>query len=264
MKHRSLSFLESFVGFGQGIGANLLLRFALRRPEAVRGLILIHATADRASWSEWFYQRRNIRNLKDEQQAGLSPAVLDYIVWSQFGRIDEPRNPQLAAELRGRLRVSPLNSYNLAGLIEAWLSRDMISLHRSSQSIAQPNMQTSSIKQSLSAKLSGSNPYLSRSLSIPTSDAISTNVKCDVLLLTGQQSPHLNDVEQLFARLPPQSSSCIRFPDCANPIEEQSAKSIQAIALFLQGLGHSLRAFQRRQSLRAGMSMPSLCLLPTN
>lgn len=248
--------LESFVGFGQGLGANLLLRFAMRRPHVVRGLLLIHPNGERASWSEWFFQRRNARLLRDEQQPGLSPTVLQYLLWSQYGQMEEPRIQQLAAESRGRYRLYPPNTHNLAALMDAWLERDSIPLQR-------PELQRKLSKSSIMAAFQSQKADLDlqQQQQPPAKSEPNNQISCDVLLVTGQRSPHSQSVEQLFSKLSPKNSSCIRFPDCANPIEEQPNKLAQAMALFLQGLGYSLRAFQRRQSLRAGLSMPTLALM---
>ena len=48
--------VRSVIGFGVGLGANVLTRFALKFPGLVEGLFLINATAGAASWTEWFYQ----------------------------------------------------------------------------------------------------------------------------------------------------------------------------------------------------------------
>jgi pimeloyl-ACP methyl ester carboxylesterase len=46
----------SVIGFGVGLGANVLTRFALQRPHRMDGLFLMNATAGRSSWTEWAFQ----------------------------------------------------------------------------------------------------------------------------------------------------------------------------------------------------------------
>lgn len=48
--------VNTLIGFGVGLGANVLSRFALQRPKRVDGLFLINATAGPSSWTEWLYQ----------------------------------------------------------------------------------------------------------------------------------------------------------------------------------------------------------------
>jgi len=59
-KHYQIS---QFVGFGFGAGANILSRFALTYSDMVEGLFLINPSATSSTWSEWFYQKLNIRHL---------------------------------------------------------------------------------------------------------------------------------------------------------------------------------------------------------
>lgn len=44
------------IGFGVGLGANVLCRYARMKPEKFDGLFLINATAGQSGWTEWFYQ----------------------------------------------------------------------------------------------------------------------------------------------------------------------------------------------------------------
>ena len=49
--------LKSFIGFGNGAGANVLSRYALKHPERVEGLILVNCVSTTAGWIEWGYQK---------------------------------------------------------------------------------------------------------------------------------------------------------------------------------------------------------------
>ena len=48
------------VGFGVGLGANVLARFAHRRPTMIDGLVLINCNSQSAGWVEWVYNK--VRN----------------------------------------------------------------------------------------------------------------------------------------------------------------------------------------------------------
>ena len=53
-----------YVGLGVGLGANVLLRHALKYPERVDCLCVVNATCQAGGWIEWAYQKRNISHLK--------------------------------------------------------------------------------------------------------------------------------------------------------------------------------------------------------
>lgn len=60
--------VKSFIGIGCGAGSNILIRTAIAWPDLVEGLFLINPAVGKASWSEWFYQRKNIRELQNNQR----------------------------------------------------------------------------------------------------------------------------------------------------------------------------------------------------
>ncbi len=63
--------------------------------------------------------------------------------------------------------------------------------------------------------------------------------RCSVLNITGFSSPHKDDVIDTHDRCDPTKSSYVEFADCGGAVlEEQPAKTSEAIRLFLQGLGH--------------------------
>ena len=70
------------VGFGVGFGANVLTRFARRRPTMIDGLILINCNSQSAGWLEWVYHKVNIKNLKKVNSAISPPdSVVEYLLW---------------------------------------------------------------------------------------------------------------------------------------------------------------------------------------
>ena len=105
------------VGFGVGMGANVLVRLARRRPTMIDGLILINCNSQNAGWVEWVYHKVNIKSLKKLQQqheqlqmnhkeeidasesrnnrmtGGLPDTVVDYLIWYHLGRPDSDGRP---------------------------------------------------------------------------------------------------------------------------------------------------------------------------
>ena len=84
--------MKSFIGFGVGAGANILVRFAHLHPDKVGALCLINCCSTAAGWIEWGYQLLNTRNLRTK---GMTQGVLDYLMWHHFGKNPEERNLDL-------------------------------------------------------------------------------------------------------------------------------------------------------------------------
>ena len=61
--------VKSLIGFGAGVGSHVLLRFTLLYPEIVEGLILVNPSTDKANWSEWFFQKKNIRAIRNNNRS---------------------------------------------------------------------------------------------------------------------------------------------------------------------------------------------------
>ena len=83
------------VCFGVGLGANVLVRLARRRPTMVDGLILINCNSQNAGWVEWVYNKINLKTLKKQQRPdcgtsnlALPDTVVDYLIWYHLGRPD--------------------------------------------------------------------------------------------------------------------------------------------------------------------------------
>ncbi len=80
--------------------------------------------------------------------------------------------------------------------------------------------------------------------------------RCTTINITGFTSPHKDDVIDTNDRCDPTKSSYIEFADCGGAVlEEQPAKTAEAIRLFLQGLGHS--KFFSIKDLLFNQSFPS-------
>ena len=74
--------IPSCVCLGVGLGANVLMRFARRRPTMVDGLILVNGMAQSAGWMEWVYHKVNIKSLKKASSVTTLPdSVVEYLIW---------------------------------------------------------------------------------------------------------------------------------------------------------------------------------------
>ncbi|RWS26562.1 Protein NDRG3-like protein [Leptotrombidium deliense] len=219
--------IKTFVGIGQGLGANLLSRFALLNPNAVDGLLLLNPTFGTSSWSEWFYQRKNVRVLLNENDSSLLPQIVqDYFLWYHFGRESAERDDasrNVIEIFRGFYRGMSLNSYNLGLLIESYLKRTPIAIERNG-----------------------------------------LNFKCQVLVMSGSLSPHVDETLSVISRLDPKHSSWLKLNGCAMVLEEKPDKVAEAFRLFLQGLGYTLKAYERRRALMSGLSLPCLTSVGTS
>jgi len=76
--------LPSCVAVGCGLGANVLVRLARRRPTMVDGLALINCNSQTAGWMEWVYHKVNLKAMKkqlNENKASLPDSTVDYLMW---------------------------------------------------------------------------------------------------------------------------------------------------------------------------------------
>jgi pimeloyl-ACP methyl ester carboxylesterase len=64
--------IPTFVGMGVGLGANVMVRLAARRPKLVDGLILINCDSQKAGWVEWGYHKVNMKNIKKSKTLSMS------------------------------------------------------------------------------------------------------------------------------------------------------------------------------------------------
>ena len=55
--------IKNVVGFGAGAGANVLVRLALMHPEIFEGLFIMHPSVGPATWTEWYYHKKNLRSI---------------------------------------------------------------------------------------------------------------------------------------------------------------------------------------------------------
>jgi len=221
--------IPHFVAFGVGLGANVLVRFAHRRPTMVDGLILINCSSQTAGWVEWMYHKVNIKNLKKHilntannstgSMRSITPplpeTVVDYLIWYHLGRPDSEGRTIEAATIASVYKQyfnshSETNAKNLSLLIQSYMQRTDLGLARE-------------IAANGKAMLGST-----RTLKMP------------VLNMTGDYSPHIESTVTFNGRLQPNKCTWMKIQDAGMILEEQPGKVSEAVKLFLQGLGHTI------------------------
>ena len=192
--------IKRLVGIGVGFGANVISRFALHYPDKVDAICLINGVSTTAGWIEWGYQKLNIRSLKG---GVISQGVLDFLLWHHFGKNVEERNHDLV-EVYKRYFTDKINPLNLGMLFESYVARTDLGMVRELD---------------------------------PQKKKSANMLQMPVLLITGSHSPHVEDTVTLNSRLDPVNSTWMKLADCGIVLEEQPAKLVEALRLFLQGAG---------------------------
>ncbi|XP_074595897.1 protein NDRG3-like [Brevipalpus obovatus] len=210
--------IKSIIGFGVGAGANILARFALRNRAIVDGLFLVNCTSSQASWTEWLYQKLNVYYLSNPSTTSFPQGVQDYLMWHHFGKVTEGRNRDLIETYRRYFTGEVINPRNLALFIDSYVKRTDLGIIRNDKE---------------------------------------RNFKCPILLMCAILSPHVDETVTMNSRLNPQDSTWMKLSDCGMALEEQPGKVVEALRLFIQGLGYALTAYERRRSSLRKMSMVS-------
>ncbi|MFH4973615.1 hypothetical protein AB6A40_000324 [Gnathostoma spinigerum] len=118
--------LKSFIGFGVGAGANVMLRYAIQNESKLSALILVNCVATSAGWIEWGYQKMNMSYLRS---TGMTSFTVDYLMWHHFGRNFDQYNPDIVRQYRAYFQNLP-NPSNLASFIECYLNRTPLEFSR--------------------------------------------------------------------------------------------------------------------------------------
>ncbi|CAF4167349.1 unnamed protein product, partial [Rotaria sp. Silwood2] len=195
--------IKTAVGFGVGVGANILTRFALKYSTKIYGLILVNCISRGIGWFEGFTLKWPTQ---DMPQQAWTDALLTYLIWYHLGYESQSAHPDLVQGLRRHLEEN-VNAKNVVKLLNSFLKRTPILMER-------PN-------------------ELNKNANPPIS------LKCNIINITGFSSPHKDDVIDTNDKCDPAKSSYVEFADCGGALlEEQPAKTAEAIRLFLQGLGY--------------------------
>ncbi|XP_078608059.1 protein NDRG3-like [Branchiostoma floridae x Branchiostoma japonicum] len=209
--------LKRVIGFGVGAGGNVLSRFALNNRNKVDGLVLINTVCTAVGWTEWAYQKWNNWYLFSNQ---MTEGTVDYLLWHYFGSRTMEGHHDLVHAYRENL-VRSVNPVNLAMFVDSYIKRNDMALHREVD---------------------------------PAKKKIQKTIKCPVLLVGGDYSPHIEDVVEMNSRLDPVETQWIKMADCGGMVlEEQPGKMCEAFKLFLQGMGYipcvpSMSALTRSRS----------------
>lgn len=202
--------IRQMVCIGVGLGANVMARVAVKNPDIVDGLFLINPVPTTAGWTEWAYQKRNVYYLQNMGVSGFGDygysqvtfpqCVIDYLTWHHFGTSSDERNIDIVNMFKSYFSSFKIRPRNLAALIESYISRDDIGVNR---------------------------------------DGLD-EIKCSTLILTGNDSPFLEDSIQMNQRLRQDRSGWMKLFDCGMAMDEQPQKVAEAFILFVQGLGLGL------------------------
>lgn len=151
-------------------------------------------------------------------------------MWYHFGTSVEERE-QLSKEsmqiYSSFLKGIQLNPHNLSLLIESYITRDEIKISREVRE-SQP--------------------------------------KCQIAIICGAYSPQISINESVLtnAKLDPAKTTWMKMSDAGMMLEEKPFQLARVLRLFLQGIGYTLKAYERQRSLMSGTSMPSLILPSTS
>lgn len=134
---------------------------------------------------------------------GMTQFCEDFLLGHYFGKIEENTNSDLLAIVRDNLR-SIRHPRNLAMFLESYSKRSNIKMTRPT----------------------------------PGDKTINT-MKCGVLILTGANSPAVDDTVDLNSKLDPVNTTWIKISDASSLVlDEQPTSVTNAVVLFLQGYGH--------------------------
>lgn len=154
----------------------------------------------------------------------IPKAVQDYMLWYHFGPYSDERVEganEIMASFKNSFRGIQLNPYNLSLFIESYIERSDLKLSRDN-----PDRQL----KCLTAIVCGT---LSNQTAIE--ESVSTNSKLD-----------------------PSRTTWMKLSDSGMVLEEIPYKVSQSFRLFLQGLGHTLKTYERRRALMSGTSLPCI------
>ena len=203
--------IPTCIGMGVGLGANVLVRLAARRPKLVDGLILINCDSQKAGWVEWGYHKVNMKNLKKCKT--LDDSVVEYLIWYHLGSLSRDRGLDVVslASIYKQYFKTEVQPASLLQLIQSYANRSDLGLVRE---IA-PNGKI----------ILGSKPTL----------------KMPVLNMVGENSPHVDATVTFNGRLDPAKCTWMKIRDAAMVLEEQPNTAAEAITLFIQGLGYVIK-----------------------
>ncbi|XP_023210052.1 uncharacterized protein ZK1073.1-like isoform X1 [Centruroides sculpturatus] len=113
--------IKLVVGFGEGAGANVLVRFAIAHPSRVLGLVLIHCVATGVGIMEYFKDK--IMNWK-LTNVGMNPSAEQYLVLHKFGaQLESVENKEALIQDYTEKLKNKINPRNLRRYVESYMNR---------------------------------------------------------------------------------------------------------------------------------------------
>ena len=203
--------ISSCIALGSGLGANILARLAWRRPKLVEGLILINCDIQKAGWLEWGYHKVSMKNLG--KATVLPDPALEFLIWYHFGKADNDPSiskSRLASSLKQYLQNN-LWPANLAKLLDSYMKRTPLKLSREIAANGK------------------------------TLHGATRTLKMPVLNMVGEHNPHVDATVVLNGKLDPAKCSWMKIRKAGMVLEEPPEKVSEAVKLFIQGLGYTLR-----------------------
>ncbi|CAF1981335.1 unnamed protein product [Rotaria magnacalcarata] len=195
--------IKSAIGFGIGLGANILARFALQYPSKIYGLIMVNCVSRSMKWLENVLIKRAF---KDATQDYWTESLFDYLIWYHLGADTQSSDQELVYMLRHHLEDN-VKAKNVIKLLNSFFKRTAIQIDRQNDTSKKADP--------------------------------SRTLQCSVLNITGATSPHKDDVIETNDRCDSATASYAEFDDCGGAVLiEQPSKLSEAIRLFLQGLGY--------------------------
>lgn len=196
--------LRSFIGFGVGLGANVLARYATKYPNYVDALVLVNCSSTQAGWIEWGYQKLNIRHLRS---GTMTTGTVDYLMWHHFGKLEEC-NQDLVTVYRQHFERA-VNPTNLGLLVDSYIRRSDLAIVRELD---------------------------------PNKKKDVRMIRCQVLNITANLSPHIEDTVTFNGRLDPTLATWMKIQDVGLVLDEAPGKVVEAFRLFLQGQGYAVHS----------------------
>ena len=186
----------------------MLIRLGKRRPKLVEGLVLFNTDNQAAGWIEW---ARNLANIKSLSTATAVPAsVVDALLNYHFGSSGPERCPTLYESYK-QYFMKNLQTTNIMKILQSYNTRDALKLARDIAA----NGKT----------IHGANRTL----------------KMSCLNIVGEFSPHVDATVNFNGKLDPEKCTWMKINEGSMVVVEQTEKVAQAMILFIQGLGYTLR-----------------------
>ncbi|CAF1160417.1 unnamed protein product [Adineta ricciae] len=116
--------IKSAIGFGVGLGANVLVRTALKYPNKFYGLILVNCITRGVGWLEGFSLKWPTKDIPEQQ---WTSSLLNYLIWYHLGSESQSSQPDLVAALRDHLENN-INVKNAIKLLNVFLKCSVVNI----------------------------------------------------------------------------------------------------------------------------------------